>query len=236
MGCCVSSKAERVNSVTSATGKMDEEEQKSNKEIVTWMEKQQKEEVRTKKLLLLGNGSSGKSTIFRQLKCIHKTDDQEFSAEEVSNARRAIRETCVKGIFYIIDMCIIQIKNLRKKKKSGDYQLKLSGSEESQNQLVQDINWLSLFAQETFQKMEEEVKSKKNVSASPTTDYQQQQQQQQQIAFDGMSSTIHPPSLMATNSNSNNGMVIQSLHRSGSGRNRVLSALQGNPKMMTKSI
>merc|ERR1712228_1047955 len=52
-----------------------------------------------KKCLLLGSGSSGKSTLFRQLKVIHGSG---FGADEFVESKQRIRSNCVLGILVLL--------------------------------------------------------------------------------------------------------------------------------------
>lgn len=82
-----------------------------NSELMTELEVEYNEEVefqlscrsagtkKIKKLLLLGSGSSGKSTLFRQLKCLYS---QGFQAEDIEDAVPIIRKNCVSGILKLL--------------------------------------------------------------------------------------------------------------------------------------
>ena len=52
-----------------------------------------------KKVLLLGAGSGGKSTLFRQLKCIYKNG---FGENEFEETVPIIRRNCVAGILLVL--------------------------------------------------------------------------------------------------------------------------------------
>ena len=76
-----------------------EEQKSNNKNIDKYMENQRKIEARIKKLLLLGAGSSGKSTLFKQLKQIYKygLDESEFL-----ESKFVIRSNCVNSILVLL--------------------------------------------------------------------------------------------------------------------------------------
>ena len=71
------------------------EESAANKEIQQHLNAQSRTDEKVMKLLLLGSGSSGKSTIFKQLKCIHSWGLESF---EFTEARHTIRSSLVQGI------------------------------------------------------------------------------------------------------------------------------------------
>ena len=52
-----------------------------------------------KKLLLLGSGSSGKSTLFKQLKCIY---DNGFEESELEACRHTLRQNVVMGMLTLL--------------------------------------------------------------------------------------------------------------------------------------
>eukprot|EP01084_Bolivina_argentea_P281665 481961_1 len=58
-----------------------------------------KQIVLLKKLLLLGSGSSGKSTLFKQIKCIH---GEGFDETELAECTHVIRQNIVAGILTIL--------------------------------------------------------------------------------------------------------------------------------------
>jgi len=75
---------------------------KAHAQIVVQMKTEEKVDLTTKKLLLLGAGSSGKSTIFKQLKCIHGDG---FDDQERDECIHIIRQNCVTGIITILRKC-----------------------------------------------------------------------------------------------------------------------------------
>ncbi len=76
-----------------------EENKGAHKQIETNMNKQLRTERQVKKLLLLGSGSSGKSTLFKQLKCIHGTG---FDESEAMETRHVLRTNCITGILTLL--------------------------------------------------------------------------------------------------------------------------------------
>ena len=88
MGCCGSKAAdvdERDNGADAASKELDRQ-----------MAEQQKEEAQVTKLLVLGTGESGKSTIFKQMKVIHKDgySEAERKGFRVRTAASALRAAC----------------------------------------------------------------------------------------------------------------------------------------------
>eukprot|EP00484_Ammonia_sp_Unknown_P025495 CAMPEP_0197025518 /NCGR_PEP_ID=MMETSP1384-20130603/5824_1 /TAXON_ID=29189 /ORGANISM="Ammonia sp." /LENGTH=480 /DNA_ID=CAMNT_0042454053 /DNA_START=64 /DNA_END=1506 /DNA_ORIENTATION=- len=71
----------------------------TTKEIDKQLKIDARNEARIKKLLLLGSGSSGKSTLFRQLKCIHGPG---FQQAEMVESKVTIRYNCVAGILMLL--------------------------------------------------------------------------------------------------------------------------------------
>ncbi|ETO06764.1 hypothetical protein RFI_30630 [Reticulomyxa filosa] len=110
--------------------------------IREWMLEQHLRDSRVKRLLLLGSGSSGKSTLFKQLKCISKKEDEDvFKARVCTYSKK-------------------KINKMKKKKKSperyGDLRIDLDEDLESMEdkekyQVLQDIRLCMLFYKETFE-------------------------------------------------------------------------------------
>ena len=71
----------------------------NNKAIDNYQRDQEKVSKTAKKLLLLGTGSSGKSTLFKSLKII--TKDQNMVTEQ-TESRHVIRQNCVAGILTLL--------------------------------------------------------------------------------------------------------------------------------------
>jgi len=69
------------------------------REIEKNMNNQQREEKQHKKLLLLGSGSSGKSTLFKQIKRIHGVRTQEG---EINESRQVIRTNLIQGMLLLL--------------------------------------------------------------------------------------------------------------------------------------
>lgn len=92
MGCC------GVKS-SPAKGELNPIEQEAHDGIETGLIDSFKKDNKVKKLLLLGAGSSGKSTIFRQLKIVYK---EGFADTEVTECIPIIRRNCVWGIMVLL--------------------------------------------------------------------------------------------------------------------------------------
>jgi len=88
---------------------------KANKEIKKKMLKIEKTDKQIKKLLLLGTGSSGKSTIFKQLKCIHSWG---LDTRDYDEARYNIRANIVSGIIKLMAKSIQLYKQDNNKYKN----------------------------------------------------------------------------------------------------------------------
>merc|ERR1719216_457367 len=71
----------------------------ANSEITATMKSAERVTKHAKKLLLLGTGSSGKSTLFKSLKIITKEPHMET---ETAEARHVIRQNCVAGILTLL--------------------------------------------------------------------------------------------------------------------------------------
>jgi len=71
----------------------------ANKDITKKLQTTERLNKQAKKLLLLGTGSSGKSTLFKSLKII--TNDQNMDTETIES-RHVIRQNCVAGILTLL--------------------------------------------------------------------------------------------------------------------------------------
>ena len=72
----------------------------ADNEIETYMLRHKATNNKVKKLLLLGSGSSGKSTIFKQLKCIF--NPWGLDSSEFSQTAHSIRKNCVSGMLKLL--------------------------------------------------------------------------------------------------------------------------------------
>lgn len=82
------------------------EEQDKNREINKQLKREFKEENQIVKLLLLGAGESGKSTIVKQMKLIHPVDGRKevgFTNEEKGDAQKLIYLNIIDSISKLID-------------------------------------------------------------------------------------------------------------------------------------
>ena len=71
----------------------------NTKQINKYLKTEFRNEIKIKKCLLLGSGSSGKSTLFRQLKVIH---GQGFDETEFIETRNVILSNCILGILTLL--------------------------------------------------------------------------------------------------------------------------------------
>ena len=97
MGICCSG----PKSTPSASDNLSPEQQKAHNGINTELINAASNDKRAKKLLLLGAGSSGKSTLFKQLKCIHGWG---FENGDFTEARHSIRQNIVCKSCIIINI------------------------------------------------------------------------------------------------------------------------------------
>lgn len=74
-------------------------QKQQHKDIEKNMKKFKKTDLELRRLLLLGAGSSGKSTLFRQLKCVYKAG---FGDNEYEETIPIIRRNCVAGILVLL--------------------------------------------------------------------------------------------------------------------------------------
>ena len=93
MGTCCGVKS------SPSAGELNPIEREAHDEIETGLMNGFKNDNKVKKLLLLGAGSSGKSTIFRQLKIVYK---EGFVDSEVNEVIPIIRRNCVWGIMILL--------------------------------------------------------------------------------------------------------------------------------------
>ncbi|ETO34697.1 hypothetical protein RFI_02392 [Reticulomyxa filosa] len=73
-----------------------------DRDITRYLDAQQKEKRRIKKLLLLGIGGAGKSTIVKQLQCIN---GEQFDQAQTDDAALIIHQNCVTGITLLLKFC-----------------------------------------------------------------------------------------------------------------------------------
>jgi hypothetical protein len=71
----------------------------NNRNIKKQFDNWEQEEQAIRKLLLLGTGASGKSTVFKQLKCIHGDG---IGINDFEESRSVIRQNCVSGLVTIL--------------------------------------------------------------------------------------------------------------------------------------
>ncbi|ETO24588.1 hypothetical protein RFI_12569 [Reticulomyxa filosa] len=122
------------------------------------MVNEQRQDSRVKRLLLLGAGSSGKSTLFKQLKCINKKDSGEiFDSLEYTEGRATIRRNCLTGILLLLKKSqelADRVKKIGKKKKLY-MRVKLDTNvddinDEKESKMIKDIKLCMAFYRELF--------------------------------------------------------------------------------------
>ncbi|KAF8132667.1 guanine nucleotide-binding protein alpha-2 subunit [Mycena galopus ATCC 62051] len=93
MGGCMSSPAAPGVEVSDQDRQLHRQAEKALKEAKVKMESQTK-------VLLLGSGDSGKSTILKQMRLIHKVP---FSPQETESFRQLVFENLTRGLKYLLD-------------------------------------------------------------------------------------------------------------------------------------
>ncbi|RXW16986.1 hypothetical protein EST38_g8868 [Candolleomyces aberdarensis] len=91
MGSCISSQAGIESS---------EEEKARNKEVEKQLKEAKARMQAQVKVLLLGSGDSGKSTILKQMRLIHKVP---FSPQEIESYRQLVFDNLTRGMAYLLD-------------------------------------------------------------------------------------------------------------------------------------
>ncbi|EAU93646.2 guanine nucleotide-binding protein alpha-2 subunit [Coprinopsis cinerea okayama7 len=92
MGSCMSSPSGGIE--------VTEEEKQRNKEVEKQLKEAKAKMQSQVKVLLLGSGDSGKSTILKQMRLIHKVP---FSPQEVESYRQLVFENLTRGMGYVLD-------------------------------------------------------------------------------------------------------------------------------------
>ena len=146
------------NSVQSAPKMADltDDQKRQHKDIEKNMKKFKKTDLELRRLLLLGAGSSGKSTLFRQLKCVYKAG---FGDNEYEETIPIIRRNCVAGILVLLKKseaiyecdkkenydCFIDLTP-----KSEDDDEDESGNNINAEAILNSIKNIVLYAKDTF--------------------------------------------------------------------------------------
>ena len=100
------------------------EEQEINRDINKQLKREFKEDTEIVKLLLLGAGESGKSTIVKQMKLIHRVDGRKeagFTSEEKGEARKLIYLNIVDSMSKLVEA--VHILKLDEKNQIFDIKL-----------------------------------------------------------------------------------------------------------------
>ncbi|TFK28427.1 heterotrimeric G-protein alpha subunit, GPA2-like protein [Coprinopsis marcescibilis] len=77
-----------------------DDEKAKNKEVEKQLKEAKAKMANQVKVLLLGSGDSGKSTILKQMRLIHKVP---FSASEIESYRQLVFENLTRGLGYLLD-------------------------------------------------------------------------------------------------------------------------------------
>jgi len=101
-----------------------------------------------RKILLLGNGSSGKSTIFKQLKLI-LGDSREFDENELLEATCAIRQNCVSVLLGVLHKCNVLFDD--DSERFADCRIP-----DGDPAVVEAFTFVMKYRAETFEKVEEQ--------------------------------------------------------------------------------
>ncbi|KAF8879951.1 heterotrimeric G protein alpha subunit 4 [Infundibulicybe gibba] len=90
MGSCLSSPGPEVS----------DQEKARNREVEKQLKEAKAKLAAQVKVLLLGSGDSGKSTILKQMRLIHKVP---FSSQEIESYRQLVFDNLTRGIKYVLD-------------------------------------------------------------------------------------------------------------------------------------
>ncbi|KAH6903452.1 guanine nucleotide binding protein, alpha subunit [Coprinopsis sp. MPI-PUGE-AT-0042] len=92
MGSCMSSPATGIE--------VSEEEKAMNREVEKQLKEAKARMAAQVKVLLLGSGDSGKSTVLKQMRLIHKVP---FSPQEIESYRQLVFENLTRGMSYLLE-------------------------------------------------------------------------------------------------------------------------------------
>ncbi|CAL1696835.1 unnamed protein product [Somion occarium] len=90
MGACISSGGIEIT----------EEDRRRNRDVEKELKEAKAKMAHQVKVLLLGSGDSGKSTILKQMRLIHRVP---FSAQEIENYRQLVFNNLTHGMKYVLD-------------------------------------------------------------------------------------------------------------------------------------
>ncbi len=149
MGCGQSGGTTTLDS--SKTSQEVAKEGKADQQVDNWLSDKQSHESRVKKLLLLGSGSSGKSTLFKQLKQIYKDDG--FEDSEYVESRHIIRRNLCSAVLTILKKSQELYDSDPQKHAGCHLPINDNPSPEQTDdlQLLQDVRLVFLFSKETFE-------------------------------------------------------------------------------------
>ena len=101
MGCCGSTNTEQMPDGMDPQdwAKYQKEQQSKSKNIDQKMQSDDRQEKIINKLLLLGTGSSGKTTLFKALKSVHNAG---MDKSELLDTRHVIRQNVILGILILL--------------------------------------------------------------------------------------------------------------------------------------
>ena len=134
--------------------------QNHSKHIKKFMKNDFKANAKIKKCLLLGSGSSGKSTLFRQLKVIHGAG---FGADEFIESKQRIRSNCVLGVLVLLKKS--QELYQQNKELNSDCYVDI-GDDDDRKYIIDEVQNVLKYSAESFEEEEKIIDELVNLGAS----------------------------------------------------------------------